>query len=653
MKTLLLIVFLVVSLQNFAQQSGNCFLEDFEPITAVIPVSDSSEKLTQKPTVTVSVIDDTIAPISKYIFGNAIASWMGNNTGSPVFVKHVQELNPSLIRFPGGSWGDIFFFNGRPGDLPDSLIDGTNGKKTKFFSISGVGEWSTTTDNYYKLREQTGSQGLITINYGYARYGLGEKPVEQAAHLAADWVRYDNGRTKFWEIGNENGGPWEAGWMIDTATNKDGQPQIITGQLYGSHFKVFADSMRNAATQVGAQIYIGGQVLHFDGTNSWNSVDRTWNSGFLNEVGDTADFYVMHNYFGSDATVLNMVSVALNEPKKNINFINQDVTNKGGFRKPVALTEYNMNYISSNPTMGTSYINGIQAVILFNELIKNRFGLSARWLLASGESGMFYQGSNSNLLWQPRPDFYYAYFTQKFTGDHMIKTSSDNPDILAYASRFGSGETGVILVNKGRTEKVVEVYPGDIGIGDKYYCYSLTGGTDNGDFSQYVSVNNVAPTGTLWGPAGDPATIPAKSFTIGNEISLSCPGLSVQFIMLDAGNTLIDTTTVITDTNTTDTTTVDTTTTNIREQTRLINLYNYPNPFSQSTTIQFETSSHSRVVLDVFDQTGKRITELANEVMPPGVHSLQFNGNSLSGGVYYYTLKTGNITLTRKMILIK
>jgi hypothetical protein len=292
-------------------------------------------------------------------------------------------------------------------------------------------------------------------------------------------------------------------------------------------------------------------------------------------------------------------------------------------------------------------------VILFNELIKNRFGLSARWLLASGESGMFYQGSNSNLLWQPRPEFYYAYFTQKFTGDHMIRTSSDNPDILAYASRFKSGETGVILVNKGKTGKVVEVYPGDIGIGDKYYCYSLTGGTENGDFSQYVSVNNVAPTGTLWGPAGDPADLPAQSFTIGNEISVNCPGLSVQFIMLDAGSTLIDTTTVISDTTITDTTIVDTTTTEILEEAKIINLHNYPNPFSQSTTIQFETSSYSRVMLDVFDQTGKKITELANEVLPPGVHSFPFNGNSLSGGVYYYTLKTANLILTRKMILIK
>ncbi|HAH25751.1 MAG TPA: alpha-L-arabinofuranosidase, partial [Prolixibacteraceae bacterium] len=109
--------------------------------------------------------------------------------------------NPSLIRFPGGSWSDIFFWNGKPTDVPDSVYNGTTGKKELFYAISGKNDWPTTTDNYYKLRQQTGSQGLITINYAYARYGLSAKPVVQAAHLAADWVRYDKGRTKFWEIG--------------------------------------------------------------------------------------------------------------------------------------------------------------------------------------------------------------------------------------------------------------------------------------------------------------------------------------------------------------------------------------------------------------------------------------------------------------------
>jgi hypothetical protein len=78
------------------------------------------------------------------------------------------------------------------------------------------------------MLQQTGNKGMITVNYGYARYGTSDDPVAAAAHLAADWVRYDNGRTKYWEIGNENAGSWEADYRIDQSKNKDGQPEFIT-----------------------------------------------------------------------------------------------------------------------------------------------------------------------------------------------------------------------------------------------------------------------------------------------------------------------------------------------------------------------------------------------------------------------------------------
>ncbi len=67
-------------------------------------------------------------------------------------------------------------------------------------------------DAYYEMRRETGNEGLITVNYGYARYGTGPHPVETAAHYAADWVRYDHGRTRYWEVGNENYGFWEMGF---------------------------------------------------------------------------------------------------------------------------------------------------------------------------------------------------------------------------------------------------------------------------------------------------------------------------------------------------------------------------------------------------------------------------------------------------------
>ncbi len=616
-------------------QNTNCFLDDFVPKTATIPISVSANKTTDVPTVNVSLSSDTLGKVSRYVFGNALAVWMGNNTGSSAFIKNIQLLNPSLIRFPGGSWSDIFFWNGNPTDVPDSVYDGTTGKKAPFTAISGKNDWPTTVDNYYKLRQQTGSQGLITINYAYARYGLSSKPAEQAAHLAAQWVRYDKGRTKFWEIGNENGGPWETGWMIDTKTNKDGQPQIITGQLYGQHCKMIADSMRAAAAKINAKIFIGGQVLHYDGSTSWNNVDKTWNSGFFKEIGDAVDFYVMHNYFGSAATVDNLLSAAVTEPKKNISFIQQDIINKKAFPKPVALTEYNMNSNSANATMGMSFINGMQATILFNELIKNNFGLGARWLLASGDAGMFYQGDNSNLLWQPRPDFYYAYYQQKFTGDHVIPATSNNSNILAYASRFASGETGVVLVNKGKTAQVVKINPTDIGVGNQYYSYSLTGGTDNGDFSMYVSVNGVSPIGTQWGPRESLETLPASAFSIDDAITVNSPGRSVQFIMVEAGTKILYPTSVAS------------------ELKNDLELTNYPNPFSAITTIQFQTSANALVSLDVFDQTGRKVAILMNKVTTAGTYQVEFDGSLLPGGIYFCQLKIENYSATRKLILIK
>ncbi|MDD4969384.1 MAG: T9SS type A sorting domain-containing protein [Paludibacter sp.] len=529
MKTKLVFA-LMVYVAAVNAQTTNCFLSDFTPKNATIPISVAANKTTNSPTVTVTLSANMQSPISKYVFGNAIACWMGNSTGNATFLKNTQTLNPSVIRYPGGSWSNIFFWSGNPTDVPDSIYN-SDGKKAKLTPISGKNDWPTTTDNYYILRQKTGSQGLITVNYAYARYGLSNNPVATAAHMAAQWVRYDKGRTKFWEIGNENNGPWESSWKIDTSKNKDGQPQIITGQLYGHHFRVFADSMRVAAAQVGATIYIGAQLLHYDGTTSWNSVDKTWNAGVLSEVGDAADFYVMHNYFGSAATVDNLLSTAVTDPKKAINFIQQDIVNKNAFPKPLALTEYNMNDVGSSST-GISYINGIQATILFNELIKNNFGLSTRWLLVNGDGGMFYDGSDKSLQYQPRPEFYYAYYQQKFTGDHVIAANSSNSNILAYASRFASGETGVVLVNKGTTAQVVNIDPGSIGVGSQYYDYSLTGGTDNGDFSLYVSVNGVSPSGTQWGPYQTLETIPANAYSIGQAINLDVPARSVQYIMI-------------------------------------------------------------------------------------------------------------------------
>ncbi len=251
-------------------------------------------------------VNKVIAKPPPYVYGNNSVLWMGQIVTQTNLVGYIKDLSPNIIRAPAGSVSDTYFWNdttAAPADAPTNLLDATGTASAADYWFGGnTASWTLALSNYYSLLAQTSSTGIITINYGYARYGTGPNPVATAAHLAANWVRYDNGRTKFWEIGNETYGNWEAGYLIDVTKNQDGQPSLVTGALYGQHFKVFADSMQAAAKETGATIYIGA-TLYQQAPQSYDYASiQTWNQGVLSQSGNTPDFYIVHNYFTAYAT---------------------------------------------------------------------------------------------------------------------------------------------------------------------------------------------------------------------------------------------------------------------------------------------------------------------------------------------------------------
>ncbi len=80
---------------------------------------------------------------------------------------------------------------------------------------------------------------------------------------------------------------------------------------------------------------------------------------------------------------------------------------------------------------------------------------------------------------------------------------------------------------------------------------------------------------------------------------------------------------------------------------------NYPNPFNPATTIRYALPNASYVVLEVFSILGKRVATLVNESQHEGYYNIQFSGAEIPSGVYYYRLKAGNESTTRKMVLMK
>jgi mannan endo-1,4-beta-mannosidase len=89
---------------------------------------------------------------------------------------------------------------------------------------------------------------------------------------------------------------------------------------------------------------------------------------------------------------------------------------------------------------------------------------------------------------------------------------------------------------------------------------------------------------------------------------------------------------------------------------------NYPNPFNSSTLIAFELNDPARVVLDVYDLSGRRIAKLVDDQASAGSHTVQWNGvneagDAVAGGVYVARMavtRNGRLSIqANKMILIK
>jgi flagellar hook assembly protein FlgD len=85
---------------------------------------------------------------------------------------------------------------------------------------------------------------------------------------------------------------------------------------------------------------------------------------------------------------------------------------------------------------------------------------------------------------------------------------------------------------------------------------------------------------------------------------------------------------------------------------------NYPNPFNPVTNISFSIKEASQVTIDIYNLKGEKVNTLVNEYLEPNYYNVEWNGRdennrSVASGVYFYKMKAGRYTSTKKMILMK
>ncbi|HLE31543.1 MAG TPA: T9SS type A sorting domain-containing protein, partial [Bacteroidota bacterium] len=78
-----------------------------------------------------------------------------------------------------------------------------------------------------------------------------------------------------------------------------------------------------------------------------------------------------------------------------------------------------------------------------------------------------------------------------------------------------------------------------------------------------------------------------------------------------------------------------------------------PNPFNPTTTIEYELPLEVKVNLVIYDNLGRQVRTLVENVQPAGYYKAVFDAQGLSSGMYYYRIVAGDFVKVKKLLFVK
>jgi Cellulose binding domain len=384
----------------------------------------------------------------------------------------VKDAGVGVMRFPGGTSSDSYDW------------------KTNTDVLSGQPQ-STDFDQFMSVAGQAGAQPMITVNYGTGdMVGGTRSPQETGAQVAADWVRYANVdhdyHVKYWEIGNEVYGndTYNAYWEPDQhcgAVPPTAQPDSCGPAEYAKVAAQYISAMKavDPTIQVGVVLTAPGNWP--DGVTAPGS-PQPWNQTVLSDLGSKPDFADVHWYPQNPSNVTppgptdaGLLSDTAQIPTMVSALRSQFTQYAGSSDVPVMLTE--SNSVSSNPgKQSLSQVNALYLIQDYASWISAGVANVDWWQL---HNGMVTTGDNGSSLYgtaqygdygvlsdatcgligggqvcEPAADTPFpAYWGLKLAGaflhpgDTLLKTTSSQPLVQAYAVKSADGSVKVMLVN--------------------------------------------------------------------------------------------------------------------------------------------------------------------------------------------------------------
>jgi len=356
---------------------------------------------------------------------------------SPFF----SQWKPGIIRIPGGSWSDEYYWNGNGVRLGKRF---NSSKRTKH-------GWKIDYSRYqpgfrikkgYALSDYHGHSDVKTLHEFSHKYAPDTMVTVNAGmgtpKMAAEWVRWANKKmgynVKYWEIGNELEGSWELG-----NTRPDGSK--MNAKKYAAIFLKFAKAMK----AVDPSIKIGGP------TSANDSI--TYVEELIKSAGDEIDFISFHTY-PVDARMHDPVkmldeSARFSKATKKIRSWLHQYQPKRADQIEIGITEWHVQ-VHEGVNTG-NLLSGVWSTRFIGEMFKNKIDFANQWDTFStsdhGGHGLF----PSDSLTHPRAAYWALWLWANHMRDQLVESQIDGSNrLVAFATTDSKtpDKLSLLLINQ-------------------------------------------------------------------------------------------------------------------------------------------------------------------------------------------------------------
>lgn len=392
--------------------------------------------------------DFVVGPISPHIYGTNYGPWV---TVPFDMWPYAETSGLTIIRFPGGEWGDM---NTIRSYQLDQLVD--------FANMMGA-------DLSINVRLKNGD-------------------VATALDLMKS-VENDGYEVAYWGIGNE--------------------PTLYEGALresydterFNAEWREFALAMKEAYPDI---LLVGPEIHQFTGIPANNPKDasgRDWMTEFLKANGDLVDIVSFHRYPFPRSRDENATIPTLRENTQEwdatFSYLRELMIEHVGQPLPIAITEINSHYTKAVDGEATpdSFYNAIWWADLLGRFIQNDVHMVNHWMLTSlgGQGGAGLIGRS-----EVRPTYYVYQLYQRF-GTDQVYASSDDSYVTTTAALREDGTLTIMLVNLTDSPVTRPIQVGDAPPSDANVWL-----LDADHMGENLGVQ----------PIGDTITLPAQSVTL-------------------------------------------------------------------------------------------------------------------------------------------